>query len=279
MHIILQAAQDKAQEIEQAVTILSKHDIRPAEIWVAPYTSATMWEKRREVQQKMAKPEDWIISADVDELHEFPDDLPKFLTYCEKKGVNCVQGVFIDRLSTDGQLAPIIDAPPLWEQFPVQADVICTIRRKDMKGWENGTVNIMACRGNVFPNRGGHEPLKNGTPIKYLFGRLQLAKYSGITKPDIRFSFPLRVHHFKWNQSLMTSLKKRLSTPGVSVEGQSYGNLLLEHLGEDFTIKVHQMPVKKSAAFNKLPWKMQISYLTLRNTSLDIYKRITKKLR
>jgi len=148
-----------------------------------------------------------------------------------------------------------------------------------MKGWENGTVNIMACRGDVFPNRGGHEPLKNGVPIKYLFGRLQLAKYNGITNPDIRFAFPLRVHHFKWSHSLMTSLQKRLATPGVSLEGQSYGNLLLEHLGDDLTIKVEQMPVKKSSAFHKLPWRTQISYLTLRNTSIDIYQRIIKKTR
>ena len=279
MYIILQASEAGSPAMEEAKAILEENGITPAEIWIAPYTSATMWEKRREIQQRVATKEDWVISADVDEFHEFPDDLNVFLNYCENKGINCVQGVFIDRLTSDGTLAPIMESPPLWEQFPVQADVICTIRQEDEKGWENGTVNIMACKGNLLPERGGHFPLSNGQKIKYTFGDRQLAKFNGIKGASTRFKIPLRVHHFKWNKSLLTSLQKRLSTPGVSAQGQSYGNLLLQHLGKDQRIKIEKMPVRSSSILEKLPWRTQIAVLKIRNNSATTFKKILSKLR
>jgi len=279
MHIILQAAEANSPEMEKALAVLKQFEITPAEVWIAPYTSATMWEKRREIQQRVAKKEDWVISADVDEFHEFPDELKVFLDYCNKKGINCVQGVFIDRLTPDGTLAPIKESPPLWEQFPVQADVICTIRQEDEKGWENGTVNIMACKGDLLPERGGHFPLSNGKPIKYTFGNRQLAKFNGIKGASMRFKIPLRVHHFKWNKALLTSLQKRLATPGVSVQGQSYGNLLLKHLGTDQRIQIEKMPVRSSSVLEKLPWRTQIAFLKLRNDSATTFKKILSKIR
>ncbi|HSJ69072.1 MAG TPA: hypothetical protein VK921_15415 [Anditalea sp.] len=279
MHFILQAAHADSPEMDQALAILNRYDITPSEIWIAPYTSATMWEKRREIQQRVAKEDDWIISADVDEFHEFPDELRIFLAYCNKKGINCVQGVFIDRLTADGTLAPIKDSPPLWEQFPVQADVICTIRQDDKWGWESGTVNIMACKGYLLPKIGGHSPMNNGKPIKYTFGSRQLAYYSGIKNSSIRFMIPLRVHHFKWNQALLTSLQKRMATPGISPEGKSYGNLLLKHLGSEYKIQIDKMPVRKSSILEKLPWRTQLSLLHLRNKSVSAYRKILSKLK
>ncbi|KEO72059.1 glycosyltransferase family protein [Anditalea andensis] len=279
MYFILQASESDSHEMKKAQAILHQDGITAAEIWIAPYTSATMWEKRREIQLCVANKEDWVISADVDEFHEFPDKLSVFLSYCDKKEINCVQGVFIDRLTSDGSLAAIKASPPLWEQFPVQADVICTIRQVEENGWENGTVNIMACKGDLLPERGGHFPLNHGSPIKYIFGSRQLAKFNGIKAATTRFQIPLRVHHFKWNQALLQSLQKRLATAGVSTHGQSYGNLLLQHLGEDQRIQIEKMPIRKSGTLDKLPWRTQLALLKLRNDSSSLYRKILSKIR
>jgi len=278
MHFILQATKTDIPEMDSALAILNQYDITPTEIWIAPYTSATMWEKRREIQQKVANDDDWVISADVDEFHEFPDELHTFLAYCNKKGINCIQGVFIDRLTADGTLAPIKDSPPLWEQFPVQADVICTIRQEEQKGWETGTVNIMACKGYLLPKIGGHSPISNGKPVKYIFGSSQLVYFNGIKNSSTRFMIPLRVHHFKWNKALMTSLKKRMATPGISPQGKAYGDLLLKHLGDEFRIQIEQMPIRNTGILQKLPWKTQLAYLKLRNKSISAYKIISSKI-
>lgn len=275
MHIILQASKKSVDEMERAKVILAKHDITPEEIWIAPYTSDSMWEKRREIQQRVADGDDWVISADIDEFHEFPDELSTFLSYCEDKNLNCIQGVFIDRLAPDGKLIPVKNDEALFEQFPVQADVICTIRQQEEGGWENGTVNIMACRGNIMPSRGGHGALAGDITLKYLFGR-QLGKFPGITNPSVRFSIPLRVHHFKWTASLKKSLKMRLSTPGVSPRGKSYGSLLLQHIEEGNGLQLDKIPIRKSGLFDRIPWRLQIKALNLRNKSIGAMNRVKR---
>ena len=275
MHIVLQASEENTRDMEKAQDVLDDFGIKAQEIWIAAYTSDSMWEKRREIQKLVAKPMDWVISADVDEFHEFPTNVSDFLNYCEGKGVNCVQGVFIDRLAPNGQLNSVEAAPSIWEQFPVEADVICTIRQNEKDGWVNGTVNIMACKGHIFPSRGGHGPMVDKIKPKYPLGR-RLGLVPGIEKPEIRFSCPLKVHHFKWTDSLLNSLKKRLLTPGVSERGKSYGELLLKHIEKEGKIQLEKIPVKNESLFNKVPWKAQIMVLKLRNPLIGVMNRIKR---
>lgn len=273
IHIILQASEGSRPELEEATQILANYSIEPAELWIAPYTSDSMWNKRREIQQRYAKENDWIISADTDEFHEFPESLETFLRYCDKKGVNCVQGVFIDRLSEDGKLKAVEKDRSLFEQYPLQADVICTIRKNEEGSWKYGTVNIMACRGNILPARGGHHPISSGPHTTYLFGK-QLAAMRGITDPGVRFTMPLRVHHFKWREALTESLEKRLATEGVSKRGKAYGDLLLNHIQEHSGINVEKMPVKDHHSKDLLPWKTRVQIIKLRSVLSGIKQKM-----
>ena len=42
---------------------------------------------------------DWILHADVDEFHEYPEDVTAFLTHCDARGMNVVSGILRDRAS------------------------------------------------------------------------------------------------------------------------------------------------------------------------------------
>jgi hypothetical protein len=260
MHILLNGLEDDAEEISRAQEILEEYGVAPHEVWTAPYTSEAMWEKRREVQRREASAEDWVISADVDEFCEFPDALEPFLAYCERRGANCIQGVFIDRLAADGRLKAVESEPSIWNQFPVQADVICTVRRAEEGAYWYGTVNIMACRGDVLPSRGGHHPLADGREVSYLLGR-PLAKFPTITDPRFRFSLPLRVHHFKWTNTLAEGLRERLSTPGVSCRGQSYGRLLLDRFEQRDGFAFGDLPIREAGLADRVPWRARIAAL------------------
>lgn len=260
MHIVLNAPREGTEEIARARSILEAHRVEPEERWIEPYTSGAMWEKRREVQRRVADATDWVVSADVDEFHEFPAPLPAFLAYCERKGVNCVQGVFIDRLASGGQLAAVSSEASIWEQFPIKADVMCTMRQTEPDGWWYGTVNVMVCRGDVFPDRGGHHPLSGKRDISYLFGR-QLAKFPWITKAAFRFSVPLRVHHFKWTDTLVAGLRRRLDTPGVSSRGQSYGQRLLDYFDQENGIALDDVPIMPHDPVEYVPWRAQVNAL------------------
>ena len=274
MHVVLQAPEDNIPEMEEAVKLLDEYNIRPHEKWIAPYTSKSMWEKRRETQRAVASADDWIISADVDEFHEFPVGLKAFLDYCDQKNARCVQGVFIDRLAPEGKLTSVNDKSAIWDQFPIEADVMCTIRQHEDGNWAAGTVNVMALKGDVLPSLGGHSALAGEAPTNYLFGR-HLGKLPGIGKPDVRFAVPLRVHHFKWTDRLANSLKKRLSTPGVSERGKMYGEALLSHIDEQGKIQLDKMPIRKPGVIDRLPWKHQLRIFALRVLSI----RISNKLR
>lgn len=277
IHAVLQAPEDNTPEMEEAVTLLRENGIEPQEIWIAPYTSKSMWAKRREIQKSVADPHDWVISADVDEFHEFPTDLKTFFAYCDKKQRNCVQGIFIDRLAPEGKLTPIRQDTSIWEQYPVQADVMCTIRQHEDGNWPTGTVNIMASKGNILPALGGHSALAGETPVKYLCG-VNLGKLPGIGKPHVRFATPLRVHHFKWTDRLLSSLKKRLSTPGVSERGKIYGEALLSHIDEKEKIQLDKMPLRSIRRAEQLPWKHQLKLFSLRVIAIrssNKFKRIT----
>ena len=260
MHLVLNAPTADAPSLARARAVLAAHGVEPAEEWVAPYTSDTMWEKRREVQRRVAAPADWVVSADVDEFCEFPAPLAEVLAACERRGVNCVQGVFIDRLAPGGRLAPVEAEPSIWDQFPIEADVICTLRR-DEDGYQAGTVNIMACRGDVLPSRGGHHPLHDGRPVSYVLGR-PLGQFPGIGEAAVRFSVPFRVHHFKWTEGVLDTHRQRLATPGASKAGSVYGRRLLDYFDHrGGRVDLGDVPIRQSGLADRVPWRVRVAAL------------------
>ena len=171
MCLILNAESEDTPALAEAARILESFSIKPPEIWIAPYTSGAMWEKRRDLQARIASEQDWVISADVDEFHEYPQSLPSLLRHCDRTGVNCIQGVFIDRLTSTGELLDPSTEESIEERYPIHEDVICSIGQTGQQHDWYGTVKIMACKGNVLPSRGGHHPIKDETPVRFLAGR------------------------------------------------------------------------------------------------------------
>lgn len=269
MHLVLNVQDAESPALARAHAVLEAHGAEPAEVWIAPYTSDAMWGKRREVQQRVASPTDWVVSADVDEFHEFPAPLGEFLAYCERQGATCVQGVFIDRLAADGRLKAVEPEPSVWDQFPVEADVICTVRRAEEGKYWYGTVNIMVCRGDVLPSRGGHHPLADGREVSHLLGR-PLAEFPGITDARFRFSLPLRVHHFKWTDTLAKGLHERLNTSGVSTRGQAYGRLLLDRFEQQDGFALGDLPIREAGLANRVPWRTRIAALRAGSDALRV---------
>jgi len=227
--VILNSADADSTNLARARELLGDYGVTPIREWIGAYTSGEMWALRRAVQADHVPAHAWLLSADVDEFHEYPTDLATLLAECERRGVNCVQGVFIDRVAPQGQLKAIRDEEPIAETFPWQADAQCAIAQTGAHhGWA-GTVKVMALRGDLEPSRGGHHPREGGARIHYLLGR-HLADFPGIGHPDFRFAVPVRVHHYKWTAGMPKALRERLETPGVSAAGLEYGRKLLAHI-------------------------------------------------
>ena len=246
MVVILNAEDADAPGLAEARAILAARGVAPPEIWIAPYTSGTMWAERRRVQAARCAPGDWVLSADVDEFQTWPAPLREVLAGAEALGADCVQGVMIDRLAPGGRLAPVRPEPPVLEQFPVRAEVTLAIGGRSEVHGRGGTVKVMAARAHVLPARGGHRP-SDETPARQLLGH-PLANWHEIEDPSFRFALPLQVHHVHWTDTLPARLEKRLATPGVSPAGAEYGRRQLEHIARHGGIDLASVPVMPEAA-------------------------------
>ena len=236
IHLILNAGRADAPELDAAEAVLAAHGAARPHRWIAPYTSDTMWAERRALQMRVARPEDWVLNADADEHHAYPDAPAAIARYCERKGYNAVQGVMIDRLAADGTLAPVAAKPALAAQFPVAAEVAIALFGRRRGAGLDGTVKLMMHRGDVLPSRGGHNPWGDGAVPRFLAGA-RLATFPGIEDPATRLRFPFRVDHYNWTAGRQASLERRLATPGVSTAGRAFGGQVLDYLARHGRIR------------------------------------------
>ncbi|MEE4348765.1 MAG: glycosyltransferase family 2 protein [Pacificimonas sp.] len=258
IHIIINAAEPGHHGLAAAEDIAAANGIRAPRRWIAPYTSNDMWEQRRQTQADAANRDDWVISADVDELHEYPARLPSILSYMERGGSNCAQGVFIDRLAPDGALAPVAADPSLFAQYPVKADVACTVRRGEEGAYWHGTVKLMLYRAMLSPRLGGHRAETENADVRSIYGA-NLSSFRGMTRAAIRFGIPFRVHHFKWTAALKRAVRQRFETKGASEVGSRYGRNLLGFIGDEDHVDLAAVPIMSRDYASLMPWRLRIA--------------------
>lgn len=256
MHFILQASCSGAPGLEAARDMLATHGISAAEIWIGPYTSGEMWKRRQALQTRVADAHDWVISADIDEFHEYPAPLEDVLRKLEGDGVTVLQGPFIDRITPGGLLRPVDPDRPLEHQFPIEADVMCPIGKDPGANDATGTVKMMAFRGRILPDLGGHNPLP-GPGIVFGAGQ-PLAAFNRIKEAEFRFCLPALVHHYKWTDGLIERLRRRRDTAGASVAGSKYGTRLLDYLeARNGRIRLRDIRIRRDVS----PWHQRLKRL------------------
>ena len=267
---LLNARAEDSPGLAAADEILAAHGCPPGRRWIAPYTSDAMWAERRRVQAEVAGPSDWVVSADVDEFHAYPEPLDALLARCDAMGVDAVQGPFIDRLSPDGTLIEVASDRPVLEQFPVEADVIWSIAGTGRFHDRWGTVKMMAMKGGVLPRRGGHgaEPDTMRHPLTVL----PLGDFPGIERPRWRFAVPFKVHHIHWVAGLEERLRRRLATRGASVAGSEYGAKQLEHLERHGGISLPHVALDRGGRGG--PWRRRLARLRAEGRARQTVRRV-----
>ncbi len=103
--------------------ILRDNGIEEKMIWEDEYDPVMHTDILMKLNKKYVDSESWIMTIDVDEFHEYPFDLRKFITYCEENNINFVSGRFVDRLTSDGKIVSIDINTNLFEAFPEKAEI------------------------------------------------------------------------------------------------------------------------------------------------------------
>jgi hypothetical protein len=228
MHFIVHAPDRDRESFEAALSMLKSRAVPEPMQWIGPYTSGEMWRRRRALQQSVSMTGEWVLSADIDEFHEYPTSLDQIISYCASHDFTVVQGPFIDRISNDGSLIPVDPSTPLGAQFPLEAEVMCHIGKIPGKSDAVGTIKLMLFRADVMPGLGGHNPAPAGD-VRFASGASLIA-FPGVKGPKFRDRMPCKVHHFKWRNSMLQSIEARWRTPGASSAGSDYGKRLYAYL-------------------------------------------------
>lgn len=262
IHVLLNSTDPASPRLADAERMLAAHGAAPPVRWIESYTSEGMWRQRRELQRRVATAEDWVINADIDEHHDYPATLGTLIAYCERKGYTCVQGMMIDRLAAGGALAPVDARPALAEQFPIAAEVAIPVFGRVRGAGLEGTFKLMLHRGDVLPQRGGHNASPEGATPRYLFGN-RLGAHRRADDPDFRLRFPFRVWHYKWNALRRDKIDRRVATPGASVAGVEFGASALDYLARHGRIRLADVvtvdPARRVRAWRTLALRMRLS--------------------
>jgi hypothetical protein len=137
IHVTVHASHEHDEHAQTLQSLLDKNSVH-YDLWIGTFTSETKAWHRDKLTQKTLDKDDWLVVADVDELHQFPGvrahdgsptvDTPTdgsppvdaFLAHVAERGANYVLAAWEDRVAEGGHLNHIQDKIPLERQFPLR---------------------------------------------------------------------------------------------------------------------------------------------------------------
>ncbi len=163
-----------------------------------------------ETRLRVAGPDDWVIPADLDELNQYPDDLPEIVRAMEHDGYTHLVGELRDRLADGGELTsllPFSRGVPIWHQYPLEGSVTSQLARGSVE-------KVLLSRGDLGWTVGHHR--MRPTPMLKAYPKMGTA------------------YHFKWREGLAGNLawrvdhESRARAPWYE-ESQRLGDHVREH--------------------------------------------------
>ncbi len=138
-----------------------------------------------DIRRAVAGPRDWVVPADLDELNQYPGDLPDLVGRMERAGAVQLVGHLVDRLAADGRMAPLAPVGrgrSLWDQYPLEAPLTTRFTQGE-------TAKVLVARGDQALGLGHHRVVGEPAPAWPESGR---------------------AHHFKWREGLTAMLRWRI---------------------------------------------------------------------
>jgi hypothetical protein len=197
--ILLAVPRETSPEIEQAIRECAKHwSFDRFSINLAEAEQLDQGPIHKAVLRHAAREEDWILNAQLDELHEFPAPLDQIIAAAKAANIDTVYGEVIEHTTTDGSLPPILPQPPIWEQFPMADQLTAYFLG-------GRTRELMLARfspGAGGMNFGSEPAVPLGRPQQYV------------------------VHRFNWHNAAVAELQSKMTRPEVGARWKAKADLL-----------------------------------------------------
>jgi len=236
---MLKHYEDKVEKVYVVVYRQSENDDileKVEDLGITPYKVVTEpkynWNKVTDLynETKRTKPNDWWIVSDDDELQVYPEPIEDIIETCERNSYDFVTGGFLDRIGIDGTF-PIVDRDTnLHKTFPLAG-----FFRYPMSGACPNKVTLMKGYQDVTPGQ-HYAQFKDGTNS---WGK------SHTKRMPIEEVFT-QVHHFKWDSTCISRIKKVANTNMMYAYSQEYKIMYdaIKATGDKIDIKNSEYLVK-----------------------------------
>ena len=180
-------------------SILSRFGIAESFYCDVPFDSDDFYHHKDNLQWKLVSAEDWIVWADSDEFQKYPAPISEIVRINERKNVNYLRGILIDRVGPDGSLPKFDPSSSIWEQYPV----CCAVTHSIAKGYN---IKVALAQGWMQVTYGHHMPAAI-EPARAAPMRIAVADHPELrTTPGV-----VQVHHFKWEAGVIDRLRERVT--------------------------------------------------------------------
>ena len=212
---MLKHYEDKVDKVYVVVYRQSERDDildKVEDLGITPYKVVTEpkynWNKVTDLynETKRTKPNDWWIVSDDDELQVYPEPIEDIIENCERNGYDFVTGGFLDRIGIDGTFPLVNRDTNLHKEFPLAG-----FFRYPMSGACPNKVTLMKGYQDITPGQ-HYAQFKDGTNS---WGK------SHPKRMPIGEVFT-QVHHFKWDSTCISRIKKVANTNMMYAYSQEY---------------------------------------------------------
>lgn len=199
------------------------------ELGITPYKVVTEpkynWNKVTELynEVKRTKPNDWWIVSDDDELQVYPFPIEDIVEKCERNGYDFVTGGFLDRIGTNGIFPKVTRETDLHTAFPLAG-----FFRYPMSGACPNKVTLMK----------GHQDITSGQHYAQFKDGTNSWGKSHPKRMPIEECFT-QVHHFKWDSTCVSRIKKVANTNMMYAYSKEYETMYNAIKMFDFRIDIN----------------------------------------
>jgi hypothetical protein len=166
-----------------AEAALGRYGLTLVATLLEPFSSFVLRAHHDRIQEAKTSSSDWIVWADIDEFQVYPGDFRSLLKFAESRDIDYFHGRLVERVAADGRLKRFDPKQPLWTQYPRRFQLAHSLTPGISK-------KVPCARANVPVNPGHHYPAADRA-LRY-------------------YAEPVEVHHFKWDDSVIQRLSRRL---------------------------------------------------------------------
>ena len=261
---MLKHYEDKVDKVYVVVYRQSERDDileKVEDLGITPYKVVTEpkynWNKVTDLynETKRTKPNDWWIVSDDDELQVYPEPIEDIIDKCERSGYDFVTGGFLDRIGIDGTFPIVHRDTNLHKTFPLAG-----FFRYPMSGACPNKVTLMKGYQDITPGQ-HYAQFQDGTNS---WGKKHPKRM------PIEDCFT-QVHHFKWDSTCISRIKKVANTNMKYAYSQEYKIMYdaIKESGDKIDIK------KSEYLVEKLKESSYIDYMDYTHWSSLINKIVT----